>query len=155
MNYNKRVMTHVRMIEILMVDDDEGDTLMTSEALEEAKFANNFHVARDGIEALEFLEKTGRFADVPTPDLVLLDINMPRMNGHEVLEWMREHPTYRLTPVVILTTSSSDEDILKVYEKHANCFVTKPVDLEQFNKVVKMIDEFWTGIVQLPPKSSP
>lgn len=143
-------MKHVRMIEILMVDDDEGDALMTKEALEEAKFANNFYVVNDGLEALEFMQKEGRFTDVPSPDLVLLDINMPRMNGHEVLTWMRQQKDYRLTPVVVLTTSSSQADILKSYEEHANCFITKPVDLEQFNNVVKVIDEFWTGIVRLP-----
>ncbi len=146
------MMSDIRMIEILMVDDDEGDALMTQEALEDAKFANNFYTVHDGLEALEFMEQRGRFADAPRPDLVLLDINMPRMNGHEVLSWMREQDAYKLTPVVILTTSSSDEDVLKSYEKHANCFVTKPVDLQQFNKVVQVIDEFWTSIVRLPPK---
>lgn len=145
-------MSQAQIIDILMVDDDEGDALMAQEALEEAKFANNFHVVHDGLEALAFMEKKEQFSDVPTPDLVLLDINMPRMNGHEVLTWMRGHEIYKRTPVVILTTSSSDEDVLKSYEKHANCFVTKPVDLGQFNKVVNMIDEFWTGIVRLPPK---
>lgn len=142
------------MIEILMVDDDEGDVLMTREALEEAKFANNFHVVNDGFEALEFMGKNGKFSDAPTPDLLLLDINMPRMGGHEVLAWMRTQDAYKLTPVVILTTSSAHDDIVKSYENHANCFVTKPVDLLQFNKVIQVIDEFWTGIVKLPPKQN-
>lgn len=146
-------MNNRHMIEILMIDDDEGDVLMAQEALEDAKLVNNFYTVHDGLEAIEFMEKQGHFSDMPTPDLVLLDINMPRMNGHEVLSWMREHSTYKLTPVVILTTSSSDNDILKSYEKHANCFITKPVDLEKFNKVVATIDEFWAGIVKLPPKT--
>ena len=138
------------MAEILMVDDDEGDTLMAQEALEESKFSNNFHVVHDGVDAVDFMEKKGAYGDAPTPDLVLLDINMPRMNGHEVLTWMRAHEHYRYTPVVMLTTSNSNDDIIKSYEKQANCFITKPVDLPKFNEVVRAIDEFWTGIVQLP-----
>jgi len=139
------------MIEILMVDDDEGDTFLAQKALEESKFGNNLFIVHDGIEALEFLEKRGEFTDAPTPDLVLLDLNMPRMNGHEVLSWMRDQEKYKYTPVVILTTSSASVDILKSYENQASCFITKPVDLKQFNKVIKAIDEFWTGIVRLPP----
>ena len=147
-------MTEARIIEILMVDDDAGDTLMAQEALEEAKFANNFYVVHDGIEALDFLQKQGAYIDAPSPDLILLDLNMPRMNGHEVLTWIRESDEYKLTPVIILTTSSSDQDILSSYQKQANCFITKPVDLQKFNEVVKYIDGFWTGIVQLPPKKT-
>jgi len=141
------------MIEILMVDDDEGDTFMTQEALEEAEFVNNFHVVRDGLEALDFMEKKGDFSDAPSPDLILLDINMPRMNGHEVLAWVRGHSVYKSTPVIMLTTSSSEQDILKCYENYANCYVTKPADLNEFNNVVKIIDKFWTGIVKLPRNS--
>lgn len=141
-----------KIIEILMVDDDEGDTFMAQEALEESKFANKMHIAYDGLEALEFMEKKGKYSDAPTPDLVLLDINMPRMHGHEVLKWMRAHDTYKCTPVVMLTTSNSPQDIQQSYEQHANCYVTKPVDLDQFNHIVKSIDAFWTGIVQLPRK---
>ncbi len=147
-------MKQARMIDILLVDDDEGDVLMTREALEDAKYANNLFVAYDGLEALEFMQKQGAHSEVPTPDLVLLDINMPRMGGHEVLAWMREQDAYKLTPVVMLTTSSSDVDIFKSYEYQANCFVTKPVDLAQFNKVIHAIDYFWTGIVRLPPKAT-
>lgn len=147
-------MNAVQMIEILMIDDDEGDTLMAKESLEEAKFANNFNVVRDGMEAIEYLERKGAYTDAMRPDLILLDLNMPRMNGHEFLTWVKEHDDFRLIPVVILTTSSSDQDILTSYEKHANCFITKPVDLEQFTKVVQYIDEFWTGIVKLPPITS-
>lgn len=153
MTYNDQAMNRAQIVEILMVDDDEGDAFMAQEALENAKFANNFYIARDGLEAMEFMEKKGKFSEMPTPDLVLLDINMPRMNGHELLSWMREHETYKVTPVIILTTSSSDEDIFKSYEKHANCFITKPLELKQFNEVIKAIDEFWTGIVKLPPKT--
>lgn len=144
----------VHMIEILMVDDDEGDTLLAQEALEEAKFANHLHIARDGMEAMEFIEKQGKFADKPTPDLILLDLNMPRMNGHEFLGWIKSQDAYKMIPVVILTTSNSDTDVLNSYNKQANCYITKPVDLTQFNKVVQSIDEFWTGIVRLPPKQS-
>lgn len=140
------------MIEILMVDDDEGDTLMTQEALEKAQFSNQFHIVHDGLQALDFMQKQGAFTDAPSPDLVLLDINMPRMNGHEVLAWMRTQQAYKITPVIILTTSSSEEDILKSYEQHANCFITKPVNMDQFNQFIKTINEFWTGIVSLPSK---
>jgi CheY-like chemotaxis protein len=145
-------MTDTQMIEILIVDDDEGDTFLTQEALRDAKVANSLHVVHDGVEALEFMEKAGRYSDAPTPDLVLLDINMPRMNGYEVLSWMRKTSDYKLTPVVILTTSSAEHDVMKSYEESANCYITKPVDLEQFHKVVSAIDSFWTGVVKLPPK---
>jgi chemotaxis family two-component system response regulator Rcp1 len=141
------------MIEILMVDDDEGDVLMTQEALEIARFENNFHAVHDGLEALDFMKKEGRFSGCLTPDLVLLDLNMPRMDGHEIWSWMRTHKQYKLTPVVILTTSSSEKDVLKSYQEQASCFITKPVDLEQFNKTIKAIDDFWTSIVRLPPKT--
>lgn len=143
-------MSEIRLLEILIVDDDAGDALMTQEALEDSDCPNNFHVVHDGVDALAFMKKEGEYSDVPTPDIVFLDINMPRMNGHEVLSWMRRHETYKTVPVVIFTTSNSDEDILKSYQNHANCFITKPTDLESFNKVVKTINEFWTNIVQLP-----
>lgn len=146
-------MNDKQAIDILMVDDDEGDLLMTREALEDSPYENSFHTAHDGMEALAFMEKKDAFSDAPTPDLILLDINMPRMNGHEVLQWMRQHKTYKRTPVIMLTTSASDHDILKSYESHANCYVTKPADLSQFNTVVQAIDSFWSNIAKLPTKS--
>ncbi|MBX2834939.1 MAG: response regulator [Micavibrio sp.] len=145
-------MADKKIVEILMVDDDEGDTFMVQEALADSSCANNFQVVHDGEEALEFMGKQGRFSDAATPDIVLLDINMPRMNGHEVLSWMRDQEAYKLTPVIILTTSSSDIDIRESYEKQANCFITKPVDLKKYDGVIKVIDQFWTEIVKLPPK---
>lgn len=141
-----------KTIEILIVDDDEGDAFMAQEALGETKIANNIHIARDGLEAIDFMEKNGDYKKCPTPDLVLLDLNMPRMNGHEVLAWIRAHEKYKIIPVIILTTSSSDKDVLASYQKFANCFITKPVDLKHFNKVIKYIDEFWTNIARLPQK---
>lgn len=139
------------MINVLLVEDDEGDAFMAREALESAEFSNNLHIVHDGLQALDFFRKEKEFSGAPTPDLVLLDINMPRMNGHEVLSWMRGDEGYTLTPVIIFTTSSSQEDIVLRYKNHGNCFVTKPVEQEQFDKVVKMINEFWAGVVQLPP----
>lgn len=135
-----------------MVDDDEGDTLMAQEALLESELTNTMHIVRDGIEAIEFLEKRYPYNDAPTPDIILLDLNMPRMNGHEVLSWIRDTEEYKLTPVVVLTTSDAQQDIVLSYEKNANCYITKPVELSQFNKVLQSIDEFWSNIVQLPPQ---
>jgi len=138
------------VIEVLMVDDDEGDTLMAQEAFEDIGFPHNFHIVHDGIQALDFMEKKGEFVDAPDPDFVLLDINMPRMNGHEVLDWIRHHHKYELIPVVILTTSHSDEDIFKSYKGRANSFVTKPTDIREFNNAVRAIREFWFSVARLP-----
>lgn len=137
----------------MMVDDDEGDALMTREALADANVANNFHVVHDGLEALQFLRKEAPHSDAPTPDIVLLDINMPRMNGHEVLQWMRSEKQYKRTPVIIWTTSSSEADIIKSYDESANCFITKPMRLEEFNDVVQAINRFWHDVARLPRKS--
>jgi two-component system, chemotaxis family, response regulator Rcp1 len=139
-------------IEILLVEDNPGDILLTKEALKEAKIHNRLSVAHDGVEAMAFLRKEGEFANAPRPELILLDLNMPRKNGIEVLSEIKGDPSLHRIPVVILTTSDSDRDVLKAYDLNANCYVTKPVDLDQFIKVIHTIDEFWLSIVRLPPK---
>ena len=125
---------------------------LTQEALLGSKIRNNLHVVDDGVEALAFLRQEGRYRDVPRPDLILLDLNMPRKDGREVLADIKEDPGLKTIPVAVLTTSSQDEDILKSYELHANCYITKPVGLEQFATVVQSLDDFWFTIVKLPPK---
>jgi chemotaxis family two-component system response regulator Rcp1 len=137
-------------IEILLVEDSPGDVRLTREALREAKVRNTLHVASDGIEATSFLWRQGKNADAPRPDLILLDLNLPRKSGREVLEEIKSDPSLKSIPVVILTTSSAEEDILRSYQLHANCYITKPVDLDQFMRVVKTIDNFWLAIVKLP-----
>jgi two-component system, chemotaxis family, response regulator Rcp1 len=141
-----------RPIDILLVDDSPGDVRLAVETLKDAKVLNKIYVARDGVEAMAFLRQEGKYADVPRPDVILLDLNMPRKDGREVLGEIKEDSDLKRIPVIVLTISSSDEDILKAYNLHANCYITKPVDLEQFNKVVKTIDSFWFSIVKLPPK---
>jgi CheY-like chemotaxis protein len=137
-------------IEVLLVEDDPGDELMTREAFEENKIGNRLHVARDGEEALDFLYQRGQHAGAPKVDLVLLDLNLPKYDGRQVLEQIRSDPELTHTPVVILTTSSSEEDILRSYKLHANAFVTKPVDVSQFISAVRQIDEFFLSVVRLP-----
>jgi CheY-like chemotaxis protein len=137
-------------IEVLLVEDDPGDELMTREAFAENKIGNQLHVARDGEEALDFLYRRGQHADAPKIDLVLLDLNLPKYDGRQVLEQIRSDPELTHTPVVILTTSSSEEDILRSYKLHANAFVTKPVDVNQFMSAVRQIDEFFLSVVRLP-----
>ena len=141
----------MRPIEILLVEDNPGDVRLTIEALKEAKVVNNLYVARDGVEALAFLRREGEHADAPRPDLILLDLNLPRKNGREVLAEIKADEKLRRIPVVILTTSASEQDIIETYNLHANCYVTKPVDLDQFVTVVKSIENFWLSIVRLPP----
>ncbi len=141
-----------RPVEILLVEDDPADVLLTQEALLGSKIRNNLHVVDDGVEALAFLRREGTYRDVPRPDLILLDLNMPRKDGREVLADIKEDPGLKAIPVAVLTTSSQDEDILKSYELHANCYITKPVGLEQFATVVQSLDDFWFTIVKLPPK---
>lgn len=138
-------------IEILLVEDEPGDVRLTIEAMRQAKVRNTLHVAEDGIEALDFLYKRESFANAPRPDLILLDLNLPRKDGREVLSVIKADPNLRQIPVVILTTSGADTDILKCYSLHASCYVTKPVDLNQFLQVVKSIEDFWLTIVRLPP----
>jgi CheY-like chemotaxis protein len=138
------------VIEVLLVEDDPGDVLMTREAFEDNKVANTLHVVTDGASALEFLHKRGEYAGVPTPDLVLLDLNLPRMDGREVLAAVKGDAGLRQIPVVVLTTSEAEEDVLRSYELHANAYVTKPVDFERFIEVVRQIDEFFVSVVRLP-----
>jgi CheY-like chemotaxis protein len=137
-------------IEILLVEDNPADVRLTQEALREGKVRNRLSVARDGAEALAFLRREGAFAAAPRPDLILLDLNLPRKDGREVLAEVKQDPVLRRIPVVVLTTSSAEVDILKSYELHANCYITKPVDLEQFVTVVRSIDDFWLTVVRLP-----
>lgn len=137
-------------IEILLVEDSPGDVRLTQEALRDAKVQNNLHIASDGIEATAFLWRQGKHANAPRPDLILLDLNLPKKGGREVLEEIKQDPSLKSIPVVILTTSAAEEDILRSYQLHANCYITKPVDLEQFLKVIKTIDNFWLAIVKLP-----
>jgi chemotaxis family two-component system response regulator Rcp1 len=137
-------------IEILLVEDNPGDVRLTREALRDGKIYNNLYVVRDGVEAMAFLHKTGQYARAPRPDLILLDLNLPRKDGHEVLAEVKTDESLRRIPVVILTTSQAEEDIIKTYDLHVNCYITKPVDLDQFVKIVKSIEDFWLTIVKLP-----
>ena len=141
-----------RPVEILLVEDSPGDIRLTQEALRDAKVKNNLHVARDGVEAMAYLRQEGEQGAEPRPDLVLLDLNLPKKTGHEVLEEIKSDDDLKSIPVVILTVSEADEDIVKSYNLHANSFISKPVDLEQFIKVVNSIDDFWFTIVKLPSK---
>ena len=142
--------TNAAAIEILLVEDSPGDVRLTREAFKDAKMHINLHVAADGEEAMVFLKREGDSGNAPRPDLILLDLNLPKKDGREVLEEIKGDPTLKSIPVVILTTSASEEDILRSYRLHANCYITKPVDLEGFLKVVKSIDNFWLSIVTLP-----
>ena len=137
-------------IEILLVEDSPGDVRLTQEALRDARVRNRLHVASDGVEAMAFLRREGAHADAPRPDLILLDLNLPRMDGREVLREVKSDASLATIPVVILTTSDADEDIARSYELHANCYVTKPVGLEAFLTVVQNIEHFWVSIVKLP-----
>lgn len=139
-------------INILLVEDNPGDARLAQEALNESKLNNQLYHVEDGIEAMDFLNKQEPFADKPTPDLILLDLNLPRKDGREVLAEIKNDKKLRTIPVVILTTSSAEEDILKSYGLHANCYITKPLDLDQFIKVVRSVEDFWLSIVKLPPK---
>jgi len=139
-------------IEVLYVEDDPGDVLLTREALEHGKVHTNLHVVQDGVEAMESLRREGKFADAPRPDLILLDLNMPRMDGHEFLEKIKADEQFNTIPIVVLTTSDADQDIVNSYRLQASCHITKPVDLKQFSKVVRSIEEFWICVVKLPPK---
>jgi two-component system, chemotaxis family, response regulator Rcp1 len=140
-------------INILLVDDNPGDVRLTIEALLENHVASSLHVARDGVEALAFLHRTGNFAAAPRPDLILLDLNMPRKDGREVLAEIKTDPDLAVIPIVVLTTSQSERDIRAAYGLHANCYISKPLDLDQFLTVVKSIGEFWLTVVRLPGQS--
>ena len=143
-------MTDLHPIEVLLVEDDPGDELMTREAFEDNKIGNRLHVARDGEEALDFLYRRAEHADAPRVDLILLDLNLPKYDGRQILERVKSDPDLAHIPVVILTTSSSEEDILRSYKLHANAYVTKPVDVGQFIAAVRQIDEFFVSVVRLP-----
>jgi two-component system, chemotaxis family, response regulator Rcp1 len=142
--------TDASPIEVLLVEDSSGDVRLTREAFKDAKVHVNLHVASNGVGAMAFLGRTGEHANAPRPDLILLDLNLPMKDGREVLEEIKESPTLKSIPVVILTTSASDVDILRSYRLHANCYITKPVDLEGFLNVVRSIDNFWLSVVKLP-----
>jgi len=138
-------------IEILLVEDNPGDVRLAVEAFKEGKVSNRMSVVEDGIDAIAFLKKEGKFANAPRPDLILLDLNLPKKDGREVLEEIKADKSLRRIPVVILTTSNSEEDILRAYNLNGNCYITKPVDLEKFFYVVKSIENFWLSLVTLPP----
>lgn len=139
-------------IEILLVEDNPGDVRLTREALKDARVANTLHVVEDGVAALDYLRRQGQYSDAPRPHLVLLDLNLPKKNGREVLAEIKSDEHLKRIPVVILTTSQAEEDVLRAYNLHANCYITKPVDFTQFTKVVKTIEDFWLTIVTLPPR---
>jgi chemotaxis family two-component system response regulator Rcp1 len=137
-------------IEILLVEDNPGDARLAKEALKESKLRNTLHHVEDGVEAIDFLNKRGRYADKPRPDLIILDLNLPKKDGREVLLEIKDDDDLKRIPVVILTISKAEEDILRTYNLHANCYVTKPLDLDQFMRVVQSIEDFWLTIVKLP-----
>ena len=139
-----------RQVEILLVEDDPGDVVMTREAFQDYKLRNQLHVVNDGADAMSFLRQEGEYAEMPRPDLVLLDLNLPRMDGREVLEAIKSDPELASIPVVVLTTSENEDDVLRSYSLHANAYVTKPVDFERFIEVVRQIDDFFVTVVRLP-----
>jgi CheY-like chemotaxis protein len=141
-----------RQIEVLLIEDDPGDVLMTKEAFADYKVTNQLHVVQDGADAMAFLRQEGEYATAPRPDLVLLDLNLPRMDGREVLQAIKSDPELASIPVVVLTTSEAEEDVLRSYSLHANAYVTKPVDFERFIDVVRQIDDFFVTVVRLPSR---
>lgn len=142
---------NVELVSVLLVDDDPGDVMLVREAFADNKVGNGLSVVSDGVEAMEFLRREGSYADAPRPDLMLLDLNLPRKNGREVLAEIKSDPALTTIPVVVLTTSEAEEDVLRSYQLHANAFITKPVDFERFSTIVHQIDEFFVGVVKLPP----
>lgn len=142
----------MKSIHILLVEDNEGDILLIKEAFEERKIINKISVVKDGEKAIRFLNQDEEFTDAPVPDLVILDVNLPRKSGHEVLTHVKEDDALKHLPVIMLTTSSSEQDIMQSYKNHANCYITKPVDVDEFLKAVVEIEQFWISIVKLPPK---
>jgi two-component system, chemotaxis family, response regulator Rcp1 len=146
-------LSDAKPIEILLVEDSPSDAELTKKALETGKIANNLNRVVDGVEAMEYLRQKGKFAKAAKPDLIMLDLNLPRKDGREVLREMKNDPSFKTIPVIVLTTSSSDKDVLQSYEFNANCYITKPVDFERFIDVVKTIEKFWLTVVTLPPKT--
>ncbi len=138
-------------IEILLVEDSPGDVRLTQEALADAKVRNTLHVVNDGVQALEFLRRHGAYADAPRPGLILLDLNLPKKDGREVLAEIKQEPSLKRIPVVVLTTSQTHQDVVTSYDLQANCYITKPVDFDQFMTVVRTIEDFWLTVVTLPP----
>jgi CheY-like chemotaxis protein len=141
-------------VEILLVEDSPGDVRLTMEALKEARVNNRLNVVGDGVEAMAFLLRQGQYAESPRPDLILLDLNLPKKDGREVLAEIKVNPELMTIPVVVLTTSRSEEDVVRAYEYHANCYITKPVDFQQFLNVVRSIENFWLTVVKLPPNGT-
>ena len=141
-----------RPIDILLVEDNPGDVRLTQENFKESKLHNNLFVANDGVEAMAFLRREGKFRNAVRPDLILLDLNLPKKDGREVLTEIKGDDELKSIPVVVLTISGAEEDILETYNQHGNCYITKPIDLEQFTKVVRSIEDFWLSIVKLPPE---
>ncbi len=139
-------------IDILLVEDNPADVRLTQENFKEGKILNNLHVVKDGEEAMAFLHRKGKYADAVRPDLILLDLNLPKKDGREVLAEIKTDEKLKIIPVVVLTISKAEEDILKSYNLHANCYIIKPIDLDQFNKIVRSIEDFWLSIVRLPKK---
>jgi CheY-like chemotaxis protein len=146
------VIEELRVIDVLLVEDDPGDVLMTREAFADHKVHNRLHVVNNGVDALAFLRREGEYADAPTPDLVLLDLNLPRLSGREVLTEVKNDPALRAIPVVVLTTSDSEDDVRASYSLYANAYVTKPVDFDSFIDVVRQIDDFFVSVVRLPAR---
>lgn len=140
----------MKSVQILLVEDNEGDILLIEEAFDEAKLTNNMSVVKNGEKAIQFLNKEGSYSNAPIPDLVILDVNLPRKNGHEVLQFIKSSDDLKHIPVIMLTTSSSDKDISLSYENHANCYITKPVEVDDFLRAVTSIEDFWISLVQLP-----
>ncbi len=139
-------------IELLLVEDSPGDVLLTQEALADSRIANRLHVVEDGERAIDFLMKRGIYTEAVRPDLIMLDLNLPRKDGREVLQFIKSNPDLTTIPVVVLTTSRAEEDILRTYKLHANCYITKPVDMNQFCSVIRSIEDFWLTVVKLPHK---
>lgn len=142
----------MRPIHILLVEDNEGDILLTTEALKDGKMVDSIDVVKDGWEAIQYLEKKDKYIDVQTPDLILLDLNLPKMNGYEVLSYIKSNDRIKHIPVVTLTTSSAEKDIFESYQHHANCFITKPLEANSFMNVISSIKDFWTSVVRIPTK---
>ena len=147
-------MSEIKIAEILLVEDNPADVGLTREALQDAKVANNLHVVGDGVEAMAFLRREGKYSNSVIPDLILLDLNLPKKDGRGVLAEIKADPKLKYIPVVVLTTSKSDEDVYRAYNLHANCYICKPVDFEQFIRIVSSLEEFWFTMVKLPPKGA-
>lgn len=140
----------LKEVEILMVEDNPGDVLLTQEALQDGRVSNRVHWVKDGVEALAFLERKPPFEDAPLPDVIFLDLNLPRKSGHDVLSFIKSDPRLKRLPVVVLTSSKAESDVIKSYDRYANCYVTKPVDLDKFMAVIQSINHFWLTVVTLP-----